>query len=58
MGIEPKTLMNRRSAKPDRYPVPMHLVGGQGGIHVRREIIVWLAAEELQAKSRRLHKCR
>jgi hypothetical protein len=57
LGIEPKTLMNRRSQKRGQYPTPMHIAGSQGGLHVREEIIVWLAGEELRARTRRIHKC-
>ncbi|NML48036.1 hypothetical protein HHL11_30085 [Ramlibacter sp. G-1-2-2] len=59
LGISQKTLINRRGNKHkrDQYPQPLHLAGGQGGVHVRRDLIDWIAREELRARTRRVHKC-
>jgi len=57
LGVAHKTLMNRRVTKPGRYPEPLHLFDGQAGMHPRREIVEWLAREEMRAKTRRVHKC-
>lgn len=57
LGITLKTLINRRGNKTSTYPRPLHLAGGQGGMHVRSDLIDWLAREELRARTRRAHKC-
>lgn len=57
LGIAHKTLINRRHSSPGSYPKPLHMAQGQSGLHVRRELIQWLAKEELHAKTRRVHKC-
>lgn len=57
LGIKHKTLINKRGSKSGRYPEPLHMGEGQTGLHPRRELIQWLAKEELRARTRRVHKC-
>lgn len=58
LGMTQKTLANRRSMEPDRYPSPLKLGGARTGMHPRAEFIDWLAREELAAKARIVHRCR
>lgn len=57
LGIAPKTLINRRIDNPERYPKPIHMFDGQTALHPRRELVHWLAREEMRARTRRIHKC-
>lgn len=58
LGMTQKTLANRRSLEPDKYPSPLKLGGARTGVHPRAEFIDWLAREELAAKARIVHRCR
>jgi len=58
LGMTQKTLANRRSMEPDKYPSPLKLGGARTGMHPRAEFIDWLAREELAAKARIVHRCR
>ena len=58
LGMTQKTLANRRSAQPDKYPSPLKLGGARTGMHPRAEFIDWLAREEVAAKARIVHRCR
>jgi len=58
LGMTQKTLANRRSLEPDKYPAPLKLGGARTGMHPRAEFIDWLAREELAAKARIVHRCR
>lgn len=58
LKISPKTMSNRRSAQPGRYPRSVSLAGGKRPLYVRREIVMWLAREELGARGRRVYLCR
>jgi len=51
LGMTQKTLANRRSLEPDKYPSPLKLGGGRTGMHPRGEFIDWLARAELKAKA-------
>ena len=53
-----KTLANIRSAKPNRYPIPLKLGDSKEGVHTREDLIDWFAREELEAKARIVHRCR
>ena len=58
LGMTQKTLANRRSLAPDKYPSPLKLGGARTGMHPRAEFIDRLAHEELAAKARIVHRCR
>ena len=58
LGMTQKTLANRRSLEPDKYPSPLKLGGGRTGMHPRGEFIDWLARAELKAKVHIVHRCR
>ena len=58
LGMTQKTLANRRSKDPAKYPTPLKLGGARTGVHPRAEFIDWLAREELAAKARIVHRCR
>lgn len=58
LGMTQKTLANRRSMDPEKYPSPLKLGGARTGVHPRAEFIDWLAREELAAKARIVHRCR
>lgn len=57
MGVAHKTLLNRRTAQPSRYLHPLKLFGSKTGLHVRDDVLDWLANEELRARNV-LHRCR
>lgn len=57
LHMAPKTLANRRAAKPGRYPTPLHLGGARAAVHERFELIDWLAREELLARATTVHRC-
>ncbi len=57
LHMAPKTLANRRAAKPDRYPAPLHIGGARVAVHERSELIDWLAREELRARAKTVHRC-
>jgi hypothetical protein len=48
----PKSLRNRRSSGRFQIPRPIRLAGSRRPVHVRSELIEWLATEELRAKLR------
>ena len=55
-----KTLANARAGeqKRNRYPLPFTFSGCRKGMHVRENIVEWLAQEELSASKRTVHRCR
>lgn len=57
LNMSLKTLANRRAAKPDRYPRPLHLGGARTGVHERTDLVDWLAREELRARASGVHRC-
>lgn len=58
LGVSTKTLCNQRSMKPLRYPMPLKIGDCREGKHVRAEILDWLAREEVEARTRIVHRCR
>jgi hypothetical protein len=58
LRMSQKTLANRRSLDPAKYPCPLKLGGARTGVHPRGEFITWIAREELAAKARVVHRCR
>jgi len=57
LHISTKTLANRRSLEPDRFPEPMKLAGGRKSSYARDVIVEWLTQEELTARSTVIHRC-
>ncbi len=58
LGASTKTLCNQRATKPLRYPMPLKIGDCREGKHVRAEILDWLAHEEVEARTRIVHRCR
>lgn len=57
IGVSVKTLANRRTMNPEKYPTPIYFAGSKRPRFSRADVFKWFALEEYSAKKIFRHKC-